>query len=67
MSKPSMREQMPECSAFIDQLRDAFCREHIDAQIRAGMRGEPTFFAQENGHTLGTPIPVSKKVRHAEN
>lgn len=67
MSKSSMREQMPLTAAFIDDLRDAFGREHIDAQIKAGMRGEPTFFAQENGHTLGTPIPVSRKVRHAEN
>ncbi len=64
MSKPSMREQMPQCAAFIDSLRDAFGKEHIDGQIRAGMRGEPVFFASENGHTIGTK---PEQVRDAAN
>ena len=65
MTKQNMRDQMPECAAFVDSLREAFGKEHIDAQIRAGMRGEPTFFASENGHTLGTPIPYIKRSSHA--
>lgn len=65
MTKPSMRDQMPVCAEFIDQLREVFGKDHIDGQIRAGMRGEPTFFASENGHTLGTPIPYTKRTKHA--
>lgn len=64
VSKPSMREQMPQCAAFIDSLRDAFGKEHIDGQIRAGMRGEPVFYASENGHTLGTK---PDQVHHAKD
>ena len=55
---------MPQCAAFIDKLRDAFGKEHIDGQIRAGMRGEPVFYASENGHTLGTK---PEQVRHAKD
>lgn len=58
----SLREQMPGVAAFIDQLREAFGRDEIDGQIKRGMRGEPTFFAQENGHAIGTPIPVELEV-----
>ena len=64
VSKPSMREQMPQCAAFIDSLRDAFGKDHIDGQIRAGMRGEPVFYASENGHTIGTK---PEQVRNAKN
>lgn len=66
MSKPSMREQMPEVAAFIDKMRDAFGKEHIDQQIRKGMRGEPVFFARENGHQIGTPV-TEEDSRHAKN
>jgi len=54
MARGSMREQMPTVAAWIDQMRAAFGKEHIDRQIRAGMKGQPVFFASENGHTLGT-------------
>lgn len=66
MSKPSMREQMPEVAAFIDSMRDAFGKEHIDQQIRKGMRGEPVFFARENGYQIGTPVNDEDR-RHAKN
>lgn len=53
----SMRERMPGVAAFVDALRDAFGREHIDECIRRGMReGEGPdwyFSAWENGHTIG--------------
>jgi len=45
---------MPTCAAFIDSLRDVWGKEMIDAQIRKGMKGEPTFWASENGHEIGT-------------
>ena len=54
MSKGSLREQMPVVTAWIDKMRDAFGKEHIDAQIRAGMKGKPVFFASENGNEIGT-------------
>lgn len=52
-----MRAEMPGVAAWIDELRRVFGRDEIDAQIRRGMRGEPTFYAYENGHAIGTPIP----------
>lgn len=55
MSKKNMRTEMPGTAAFIDAMRDAFGADMINDQIRKGMRGEPTFYAKENGHELGTP------------
>ena len=65
MSTKSMRADMPQTAAFIDSLRDAFGADMINEQIRKGMKGEPTFYARENGHELGTPS--RKEDRHAEN
>lgn len=56
MKKPSMRDEMPAVAALIDSLRAAFGAAQIDAQIRLGMRGEPTFYASENGHIVGTML-----------
>lgn len=53
MTKP-LREVMPQTAAFIDALRDAFGKEHIDAQIRLGMQGAQTFHAVEGGQEVGT-------------
>lgn len=55
MAKPSMREQMPMTAAWIDSLREAFGKDMIDQQIRRGMAGQPTFWAHEGGHAVGTP------------
>lgn len=54
MRKGSLRGEMPLTAAFIDSLREAFGADSIDAQIRRGMRGEPVFYASENGHEIGT-------------
>lgn len=62
MAKGSMREQMPIVADWIDRMREAFGAEHIDGVIRRGMRGEPVFFASENGHTVGTPCPPGWRV-----
>lgn len=59
MSKP-LRTAMPETAAFIDALRDAFGKEHIDAQIKLGMQGAQTFFAEEGGQVVGTPFAAPK-------
>lgn len=63
MANGSMRDQMPTVAAWIDQLRDAFGKESIDNQLRAGMRGQPVFFAQENGQTVGTPSPERTRIQ----
>lgn len=57
MSKHSLREEMPAVTRIIDGFRAAFGKAYIDGIIRAGMRGQPVFWASENGHTIGTPLP----------
>jgi hypothetical protein len=58
-----MREQMPVTAAWIDEMRAAFGTASIDGQIKKAMKGEPVFFAQENGHTVGTPSPTRVRVQ----
>ncbi len=59
MSQKAARAAMPLVTAWIDELRAVFGREEIDAQIIAATRdGLPTFHAQENGHSVGAPLPV---------
>jgi hypothetical protein len=59
----SMREKMPVVTAWIDALRLAFGKEHIDGVISAGVNGgQPVFYASENGHTVGTPAPPGWRV-----
>lgn len=68
MSKKSLREEMPNTAAFIDRLRAAFGAELINEQIKKGINGEPTFYARENGHEIGTSIPRSKcRIRWGAN
>lgn len=57
MAKGSMRKDMPGVTAFIDDLRATFGKEMIDGQIRKGINGQPTFWARENGHEVGTKAP----------
>lgn len=55
-----MREVMPECAAFIDNLRELFGADQIDPSIRAGMAGVPgKFWAREDGNEIGTPPAVA--------
>lgn len=52
----SMRDRMPQCAAFIDDLRQAFSVAEVDGWIRSGMaRGR--FYAEEGEHVIGAPIP----------
>jgi hypothetical protein len=53
----NLREAMPETTAFIDALRAAFGADAINPSIKAGMNGQPTFWAQENGIEVGTRAP----------
>lgn len=45
---------MPHIAQWIDDLRTAFGEAIVNQAIRRGMKGEPTFWAEENGHTVGT-------------
>lgn len=54
-----MRQAMPTVAGWIDNLRAAFGADMIDAAIRAGIAGQDTFHARENGHEVGTPIPYN--------
>lgn len=56
MTKPNMREQMPQVAEFIDAMREIFGVEEVNAAIRRGLRGEQGFHAIENGIEIGTPI-----------
>lgn len=60
MSKP-LRLSMPLTAAFIDDMREAFGADDIDAQIRAAIKdGAPTFRATEAGHEVGVRLPVPR-------
>lgn len=57
MAKP-LRVEMPLTAAFIDACREAFGALQIDSAIKAGIDGQPTFYACENGREIGTkPLP----------
>jgi len=49
-----LRAAMPLVSAFIDDLRSAFGTQGIDAAIKSGLQGLPTFHAREGGQEVGT-------------
>lgn len=55
--KKPLRQAMPTVAGWIDELRAAFGAQAIDAAIRSGLDGQPTFHAREAGHEVGTPIP----------
>ncbi|MEX3931843.1 hypothetical protein AB4Y32_08520 [Paraburkholderia phymatum] len=53
VNKPS-GHPMPEIAAFVAALKSAFGEREIDEAIRRGKAGEPTFYACENGRSVGT-------------
>ncbi|WP_338861428.1 hypothetical protein IHE31_00360 (plasmid) [Mycetohabitans rhizoxinica] len=56
-----MRRSMPQVAAFVDALRAAFGDVEIDSMIARGLAGEPVFYAQEGGESIGTPAPCSSE------
>ena len=57
------RAAMPLVTAWIDDLRGAFGTDLIDGLIRkATAEGLPTFYASENGRTVGVPLPALRGV-----
>jgi len=45
---------MPMTAAFIDNLREAFGAEMINASIKGGLAGDGAFYAKENGIEIGS-------------
>ncbi|WP_336599795.1 hypothetical protein [Paraburkholderia bengalensis] len=48
---------MPEVAEFVRTLREAFGDDVIDRAIKDGKSGEPSFYACENGRSVGTAAP----------
>jgi hypothetical protein len=48
------RIDMPECTSFIDEMRNAFGKDYIDEQMVKG-RADGSFYAIENGFVIGQP------------
>jgi len=57
---------VPESTAFVETLREAFGQEMIDDLIARGRAGEPVFFVQENGRSIGTKALDDKNVWRVE-
>ncbi len=57
MTTRSLRSDMPLVTEFVDALRESFGRPAVDAAIRAGLEGQPTFWARENGLEIGARLP----------
>jgi hypothetical protein len=53
---------MPEIAAFVAELKAAFGDAVIDDAIRRGKAGEPTFYARENGRSVGTANPTAHNI-----
>lgn len=53
MTKP-LRKTMPFTTAIIDDFRANYPEACPDAAIKAGIAGQPTFWARENGVEIGT-------------
>ena len=63
MNAPTnLRTAMPQVTAWIDKLREAFGAECINAVIKAGMQGLPVFHAKENGIEVGTPLTPTRNL-----
>jgi hypothetical protein len=58
----SVSHPTPEIAAFVAEMKSAFGEQEIDEAIRRGRAGELTFFACENGRSLGTASPVKTDV-----
>ncbi|BCG05290.1 hypothetical protein PPGU19_098580 (plasmid) [Paraburkholderia sp. PGU19] len=50
-------DPMPEIAEFVRSLREAFGDNVIDQAVREGKSGDPTFYACENGRSVGTAAP----------
>ena len=58
MSKP-LRQTMPFATSIIDDFRANWPESGIVEAVRAGIAGQPTFWAKENSQEIGTRAPHS--------
>ena len=56
MSKP-LRQATPWVTSIIDDFRDNWPESGIVESVKAGIDGQPTFWAKENGQEIGTRAP----------
>lgn len=61
MKQKEFKEKMPTVAAWVDDLVAVFGAEAIHGQIRKGLKGEPVFFASENGYEIGAPVDVGAR------
>lgn len=54
----NLRQSMPGVTEFLDRMFATFGRQALALQIRKGLDGEPGFWAQENGVTVGTRLEI---------
>lgn len=55
-----LRQQMPETAKWVEDKRQEYGADHVNACIRRALKGEPgLFYAIEAGHVLGTPFPAT--------
>ncbi|CAD6546740.1 hypothetical protein [Paraburkholderia metrosideri] len=50
---------MPETAAFVAGMKLAFGEQEINEAMRRAEAGEPTFYACENGYSVGTAAPAA--------
>lgn len=50
-------DHKPQTKAFLQAFYAAFGVENIKPSVEAGIAGQQTFHASENGHEVGTRIP----------
>jgi len=55
----ALKDEMPQVAAWVAELRGVFCDTPAEVaafnrQIKAGLDGQPTFYASENGRVVGT-------------
>ena len=53
---------MPTVAAWVDELREAFGADGINAAIRNGVAGGAAFYATEGGHSIGSAAMPGRHV-----
>ncbi len=65
-ARKPLRAAMPIVAAWVDEMRDAFGADIINAAIRNGMAGGCDFYASENGYVIGYPPPAAGMTLNAD-
>lgn len=57
-----LRQTMPTVAAWIDELREAFGADGVNAAIRNGVAGGTHFYAEEGGQAIGCEASLGSHV-----